>query len=92
MSTLDDTYERLLVFRRDLGAFAELLSASLADLAAHHDGLDLIWRDTFRREYDAVWEPLVQSVESFRDHESPEYERFLAEKIASLGEYLYGRG
>jgi hypothetical protein len=92
MSSLDDTYERLLVFRRDLAQFTEQMAASLAALQDHHAGLDGLWRDTFRRRYDAAWEPLSAGVEIFRDHESPEYDRFLQEKIAALEEYLHGSG
>jgi hypothetical protein len=91
VSSLDDTHERLLAFRRDLSTFTERMAASLADLADRHAGLDNLWRDSFRVHYDAAWEPLVQTVESFRDHESPEYDRFLSDKIASLEDYLYGR-
>jgi len=92
MSSLDDTYQRMAVFRRDLAQFTEQMAASLAALHDHHAGLDGLWRDAFRRHYDATWEPLAQGVEAFRDHESPEYDRFLQEKIASLDEYLNGSG
>jgi hypothetical protein len=92
VSSLDDTRERLLVFRRDLAQFTDQMAASLADLHDHHAALDGLWRDTFRRRYDAAWEPLAAAVQVFRDHESPEYDRFLQEKIRALEEYLYGTG
>jgi len=91
MSSLDDTHERLLVFRRDLAAFTERMAASLSALHEHHAGLDAFEHDTFRKRYDAAWEPLMRGIETFRDHESPEYDRFLQEKIVALEEYLYGR-
>jgi hypothetical protein len=92
MSSLDDTHERLLIFRRDLTAFTEQMAASLSALLDHHTGLDGLWQDTFRARYDAAWEPLMRGVEEFRDHESPEYDRFLQDKIRALEEYLYGSG
>ena len=90
MSSLDETHERLLTFQRDLAQFTEQMAASLAALHDHHQGLDGLWRDSFRHRYDAAWEPLVQGVETFRDHESPEYDRFLQEKIVALDDYLHG--
>ena len=92
MTSLDDTHERLLVFRRDLAQFTEQMAASLAALHDHHAALDGLWRDSFRHRYDAVWEPLVADVTVFRDHESPEYDRFLETKIIALDEYLHGSG
>ena len=90
MTSLDDTHERLLEFRRDLAQFTEQMATSLAALHDHHAALDGLWRDSFRARYDATWEPLVQGVTMFRDHESPEYDRFLQEKIVALDEYLHG--
>jgi hypothetical protein len=92
VTSLDDTHERLLVFRRDLAQFTEQMAGSLAALRDHHTALDDLWRDSFRARYDDVWEPLVADVSAFRDHESPEYDRFLEAKIRSLDEYLHGTG
>ena len=92
MTSLDDTHERLLVFRRDLAQFTEQIAGSLAALRDHHAALDDLWRDSFRARYDDIWEPLVTDVSAFRDHESPDYDRFLEAKIRSLDEYLHGRG
>jgi hypothetical protein len=91
MSSLDDTHERLIRFQLDLARFTEQMASSLGALRDHHAALDGLWsQDTFRRRYDAAWEPLERTVESFRDHESPEYDRFLAEKLAALDDYLHG--
>lgn len=91
MPSLDDTRERLIAFRQDLVAFRDRMGDSLADLSQRHASLDLLWNDSFRREYDAAWTPLRETLEAFHQREGPDYEAFLSEKIRVLDDYLYGR-
>ncbi len=88
--SMDDQLARLERFHRDLRAFHERLSIAARELASAHDRLAPLWKDSFRRDYDALYQPLAQQLERYRAREAPAFELFLREKSAALRRYLLG--
>lgn len=89
---MDDQLAQMERFRHDLRAFNERLTAAARELAGAHERLAPLWRDSFRREYDALYAPWSERLEQYRNHEAPAFEQFLDQKAAALHRYLFGHG
>lgn len=87
---LDETWEALQVFQKELHAFNEQLRADHAELQRRHENIDSVWRDALRRDYDRAIEELDAQVKAYSGGRSERLERFMEIKIAQLRNYLHG--
>jgi hypothetical protein len=90
MTSMDDVYERMQIFARELAEFQDALTDSLADLRRCHEAIDSLWQDEARRHYDALYGPLRDMLERYLRHQVPAYQTFLREKLRALEGYLFG--
>lgn len=88
--SLDETYEALVSFARELGQFDERLRAGRAQIRDRHQAIDGIWRDRLRQQYDTKLEELDRQMAVYADNRSEQFEQFLYAKIAQLRTYLQG--
>ncbi len=88
---MNEQYEQLLIFRKQLIRFNEALKLSMIDLQKSHDYVDRWWRDDMRKAYDRQWEPLKEVMDRYINHEGRSYVEFLSIKIHKLEQYLRGR-
>ncbi|MBM4429999.1 MAG: hypothetical protein FJ026_06555 [Chloroflexi bacterium] len=89
-ATVDDTYAQMTTFLQTLKDFNTHLHVSVSDLAHHHEAVNPLWQDSFRRQYDAEWQQFVDLMARYLNQEAPAYEQYLYEKLIALGGYLYG--
>ena len=54
---MNEQYEQLLIFRKQLIRFNEALKLSMIDLQKSHDYVDRWWRDDMRKAYVANGSP-----------------------------------
>lgn len=90
MSGYDELARDLRRFHADLTGFNEQLRAGLAEVQRHHEQVDPVWRDRFRRSYDQRHDELVAPVSAYADREAEAFERFLSLQIRALRRYLDG--
>ena len=88
--SLNDTYESLQLFARELREFDERLRAGEAEIRRLHTGIDAIWRDSLRSDYDRLIGEFEQQVAMYADSRSDRFEQFLQAKLAQLRAYLHG--
>lgn len=88
--SMDEQYERMVYFRKDLIAFNERLKSSLADLQRHHDEVSPLWQDAMRKHYDVIWDPFKQNMSHYVKSEAPGYVEFLTHKMYDTERYLRG--
>ena len=87
---MDDQYEQLQLFYREIITFNQMLRASMRDMAQCHDVVDGLWRDEFRKQYDAEWDSYKQTIQRYVERGSFSYEQFLTEQVRDLENYLFG--
>ena len=90
MISMDDTFERMRLFRRAVERFQDALESSLGDLERHHAAVDPVWRDDRRRAYDAEYAPLQAVLLDYARRLGPQFLDFLDEKMRALDDYLHG--
>lgn len=88
--SLDETYEALINFSRELKQFDERLRAGRMQIRDKHEAIDGIWRDRLRQQYNSQLEELDRQMSVYADSRSEQYEKFLRAKIAQLRNYLHG--
>lgn len=86
--SMDDTYNELRRFAKELEEFNETLNDSVKALTDAHDQLDGLWQDAFRREYDQRWDSFSKEMDRYQSSVSNQYEEFLKDKIQQLKAYL----
>jgi len=90
MSSLDDVFEQMRLFRKALLEFNEEVRGSAAGLAKAHDEVGGLGRDEAASRYRQAYEPLAQSLDTYLRDGAPRFERFLENKIGQLERYLNG--
>ncbi len=90
MSGYDELARDLHRFHASLTGFNEQLRAGLAEVNRHHEQVDPVWRDRFRRTYDQRHDELVEPVTEYADREADAFEQFLTRQIRALRRYLDG--
>lgn len=88
--SLDETYEALAMFSRELHHFDDHLRASHAEMRHLHDNIDGLWRDEMRRTYDRAMSDLQRQLDHYAGSRSEQFEQFLERKLAQLRAYLHG--
>lgn len=88
--SMDDTFQQLQHFKSALENFNEQLRNSMNDLESKHSHVSPHWQDQMRKDYDALWEPLHETMVHYINKQGPAYEQFLSEKLRALGRYLNG--
>ncbi|HEY1015526.1 MAG TPA: hypothetical protein VGE07_22650 [Herpetosiphonaceae bacterium] len=88
--SMDETFEQMQRFDRALNDFNEHLRQSVSELARSHAAVDPLWRDSFRRQYDAEWAHFQEAMIRYINREAPNYAQFLRDKLIQLRRYLYG--
>jgi hypothetical protein len=88
--SLDETYEALINFSRELKQFDERLRAARMQIRDKHQAIDGIWRDRLRLQYDSQLEELDRQISVYAESRSEQFEEFLRSKIAQLRNYLHG--
>lgn len=88
MSSMNDVYEQMRHFSKELDHFHEVLQRSLKEMELRHGAADPLWKDSFRKQYDERWLPLQEKVQFYWKKTAPQYHRFLEEKLRSLERYL----
>jgi hypothetical protein len=89
--SLDETAERMRIFQRALERFNERLNASFHDTKRHHEIIAPLWKDEFRRRYDASWGPFDEAMQLYLAKERAAYEEFINQKLRAIESYLHGR-
>lgn len=87
---MDDQYAQLQVFYRELEGFNQQLRASMQEMERCHDVVDGLWRDEFRKRYDAEWDTYKQTMRRYVERGSFSYEQFLRDQLRYLEHYLFG--
>ena len=87
---MDDTFRELQAFKIALNQFNFHLSESVKDMEEKHKNVDSHWKDEMRKTYDSLWRPLHKFMEIYINQAGPRYEKFLDQKIQSLGRFLHG--
>lgn len=88
---LDALERQLRVFHRELVSFHEAYEGGMTALRGHHEALDPLWRDRFRKEYDTRWKAFDDPVTRYATRDASRYELFLTKQIRLLQQYLHGR-
>lgn len=89
MSSLDDTYEMMGLFRQRLEAFNMHLDESMRELRQWHQVLDGDWpQDQTKRAYIDLVTPLETFITNYVAHTVPSFETFLAGQYHALGAFL----
>lgn len=88
--SLNETYEALRNFERELQAFDEHLKTGCSEIRRCHDAIDGVWRDTLRAHYDQLIGEFERNVERYAHGRSEQFETFLRAKLTQLHLYLYG--
>lgn len=88
--SMDDVFQELQYFKQALEQFNQQLNNSMKDLEDKHSNVSPHWQDEMRKTYDALWEPLYETMKNYSMREAPAYEEFLKQKIEALGRYLNG--
>lgn len=89
-SNMDDQFRHMDIFYRELVEFNQNLVTSWSDTKKHHESVNPYWKDEMRKEYDATWEPLEETMKHYLEVETGKYTRFLESKLQALRRYLYG--
>lgn len=88
---MDDQYNQMQLFYRELTAFNELLRASMREVDQCHGVIDGLWRDEFRKRYDTEWDSYKHVMQRYIQQGAFAYEQFLQEQLRDLEKYLFGR-
>jgi uncharacterized protein YukE len=88
--SLDETYQALSHFARELRGFDETIRASHSELARLNENLSGLWTDSARVDYDRALADLELQLDRYVGSQSEEFERFLDMKISQLRTYLEG--
>jgi len=88
--SLDETYESLQLFANELRQFDERLRTGHAEIRRLHAGIDAVWRDSLRGEYDRLIGEFEQQVTIYAGSKSDRFEQFLQTKLSQLRTYLHG--
>lgn len=86
--SMDDQFRELKFFQEALIQFNERLENGMRELEKRHESVSPFWQDAFRREYEAVWQPLGEGLHNYLTREGPTYVTFLNDKINALGRFL----
>ena len=92
MTTFNDQYVQMKLFREAVLRFNESMHSSTLMLVAAHDRIDGLWRDDFRKEYDAQWGALRETLYDYFQFKAPRYEEFVDLKLQYLERYLNANG
>lgn len=88
--SLNETYEALRNFERELQSFDERLKTGHAEIKRRHAVIEGLWRDTLRADYDRLIGEFEQNVERYANGRSEQFETFLRTKLMQLHLYLHG--
>lgn len=88
--SLDETYEALQYFDRELRVFDERLKAGHAEVRRLHSNIDGLWRDSLRKNYDLALGELEENIDKYANADSELFEDFMRTKLSQLRHYLYG--
>ncbi|MBZ0297956.1 MAG: hypothetical protein K8L99_35715 [Anaerolineae bacterium] len=89
--SMNEQYEQLQRFARELDNFNRSLAASMRELEEQHDIVSPLWQDDMRQSYDREWIPLKETMDRYVQVDSARYMDFLKSKIRMLERYLHGR-
>lgn len=87
---MDEVYQTLLIFEKELQEFNLNLRQSFYDLRDYHEAVLPLWDDSMKREYDSKWIPLEEKISEYLTKEGESYIDDLLEKINAIKGYLYG--
>lgn len=88
--SLNDTYEALRGFERELRSFDEAVTSGHKEIKRRQDAIDGLWRDALRAQYDKQIGAFEQHIEHYTSGRSEAFETFLQTKLAQLNHYLHG--
>lgn len=92
MESLDEVHDSMCQFGAALDRFQSALEASCSELRRCHEAVEPLWQDSYRKDYDARYEPLREMLERYVQSQGPEYRLFIDRKVMSLRAYLFGPG
>lgn len=84
---LDDLDDALARFIPALEGFTADLRRVEAERAEVESSLQGIWDDSFQREFQTKLADLCGPLESFLEHDAPQFEGFLSDKLLTLRRY-----
>ena len=77
-------------FEAELQRFNDSLKQGVWALEREHDRVDGIWRDDFRKQYDARWKAFGDHAKRYTSNEAQRYSAFIRSKIQRVAQYLHG--
>lgn len=73
-----------------LQEFNDRLQISITEVNDHHERVNGLWSDSLRRQYDATWLPLKESMDAYVSHVGPDFVEQLQARLQQLTQYLNG--
>jgi hypothetical protein len=87
MNVVRDELKR---FERELDRFNDVVRSGVSALEKEHEKIDGIWRDDFRKVYDARWASFGTHAKKYSGREAAKYSSFIRGKIQRIEQYLNG--
>ena len=87
---MDEVYNSLQLFQKNLEVFNDRLKNSFEDLNKNHEKVSPHWHDSMRNTYDMRWNNLEEKMEQYVNTEGNSYNDILLQKLSILKRYLYG--
>lgn len=82
----DEQLQELSEFQQSLIRFNEQLQSSLRELGDRYQSRASLWHEQWKREDEAILEPLSRGLSQYFERESPALVKLLNEEIASRKE------
>lgn len=87
---MDDAFNNLQQFQRNLETFNDRLRSSFEDLNKNHENVNPHWQDSMRKDYDMHWVNLNDKMKQYVNVDGTNYTDVLRHKVSILRRYLYG--
>jgi len=90
MSGLDDVFQNMNAFQKNLVRFNDELKQSMRDVMSSHDKVAPLWKDSLRKMYDSQWNSYEEAMKRYTSKDGQNYVDNLQKKLNALKGYLYG--
>jgi len=90
MSGLDDVFQNMNAFQKNLVRFNDELKQSMQDVMSSHDKVAPLWKDSLRKMYDSQWKSYEEAMKRYTNKDGQSYVDNLQKKLNALKGYLHG--
>jgi len=88
--SMDAVFIRMQQLCIGLQEFNDRLKLSIEEVNEQHDRVNGQWQDSMRRQYDARWLPLKETMDAYVTTVGPQYVEMLQARLQQLTQYLHG--